>query len=66
MNLRKEEDLNNFINFGSCSLKINYSAFKHRDDAIKSMIDEIQKSLHLLCGLTISYLLIVQRNKTNI
>ena len=43
MNLRKEENLSKFINVSSYSL---YSAFKHRDDAIKSMTDEIQKSLH--------------------
>ena len=46
MNLKKEEDLSNFINISSCSLNINYSAFKHRDDATKSMTDEIQKTLH--------------------
>ena len=46
MNLRKEENLSKFINVSSYSLYINYSAFKHRDDAIKSMTDEIQRSLH--------------------
>ena len=45
---RKEKDLSELVNIGSCSLHIAHRAFELGADATKRKLDDISNSLHKL------------------